>query len=69
MWTYIIIIILVLVLFWYLTKKAEHQNGPPIRIKRWRDSVPKGIMPGEPRQEQDDWWDKNYNSGIGFTLA
>ena len=68
MWAYIIIIILVLILL-YLNQKTEYQSDPPTRIKRWRDSVPKEIMPGEPRQEQDDWWEKNYNSGIGFVLG
>jgi len=68
MWVYIVIIILVLLLL-YLNQKTEYQRDPPIRITRWRNSVPKGIMPGEPRQVQDDWWDTRYNSGIGFTLA
>lgn len=67
MWEYIIIVIILVI--WYLTRKNEYLADPPIRIKRWRDSVPKGILPGTPRQEQDDWWDKNYRSGIGFTLA
>ncbi len=66
MWIILLIIVIIIIyMFW---NRAEYSADPPIRIRRWRSSVSNN-MPGEPRQVQDDWWDKSYNSGIGFQLG
>lgn len=69
----ILFLILVVILLVFLFDRKEHLN-----IRRWRSpansqrsfTAPDGsVISVEPRQVSDEWWDQNYNSGIGFQLA
>lgn len=68
----ILILLMVTVLWLNRSQKSYEALETPTRIRRWRDSVPKdNALGGEAtlRQEQDDWWDRSYNSGQGFQLG
>ena len=69
----IILLIIVCILIIIYSNKKEY-----LSIRRWRDLTPKVRKfknhLGEtvyitPRQVNDTWWDRNYNSGIGFQLS
>jgi len=79
MFTYVLLGLLILIICWYFNifgfifRGESLDNTPsPIRLQRWRASVPNNNALGGQdtlRQVQDDWWDRAYNSGQGFQLG
>lgn len=77
MFTYAIVLLTILIISWYFDifkfyeSYYDANSVKPIRLRRWRDSVPTNNALGGSdtlRQVQDDWWDRAYNSGRGFQL-
>ena len=53
----------------FCERLTEKNSTGSYSVRRWRDPVDNSNPNIVPRQVTDEWWDRAYNSGIGFQLA